>query len=128
MATAHDYSQSLVCTAPVGGATVGTVVNVSTATKMVVLPTSSAPGAAPSATIASGALFTGRCEGLVKGVPKLSGTAWVQFQPLAWSTTTTQFSHAVTGALWPIAVAAADATSSATTGDVILRLPIIAAV
>src|SRR4051812_24363803 len=127
MATAHDYAQSLVCTAPVGGATIGTVVNVSTATKAVVLPMVSTAGAAPSATIASGALFRGRCEGLVKTVPKLSGTAWVQFQPLSWSTSTTQFSHAVTGAQWIVAHAAADATSSATTGDVILCLPFITA-
>ncbi len=116
MSTISDFSGALTFTAPVGGTTAGTVVNVSTVSKIVVYPYTTA---------ASGATFQGYVgtEKVIQTVPKLSTAAWVVGQALAWATATSQFTQVTTGAVATVAHAAAAAATGDTTGDVCLCWP-----
>jgi len=111
MATSHDWDGTLRLVAPAGGITAGDISNDAT-DKVVSLALTTAT---------SGNAYTGKVQGLVKGVSRVTGTAWTAGQRLA-ITTGSKFTHVTSGAI-VVAHAAAAAASADTTGDVILCLP-----
>jgi hypothetical protein len=110
----QNYEGTLQATAPAGGAVVGTFLYNST-TKSLTLPQTAAT---------SGNAFTGRMQGLVTGVAKFTGVAWVQGQSLRWVSTLSLFKITTINTHVSQATAAAAATAAASTGDIILRFPV----
>jgi hypothetical protein len=109
MATSHDYDGSLSFVAPSGGATAGTIIK-NTTTSAVIFPLTTA---------ASGVAYTGKVSGRVNGVTTTTQT-WVAGQMLSHNGTA--FSTLIS-VLRVVANAAAAKVNTATTGDVILRMP-----
>jgi hypothetical protein len=110
MATSHDYDGTITRVAA-ATITAGSIFN-DTADSVVGLALTSA---------ASGANFIAKVEGLVKGVAANTGAAWTAGQALAYANGS-GFTHLTSG-LRVVANAAAARAATATTGDVILRLP-----
>ncbi len=110
MPTPHDFEGTLQPLAPAGGAVVGTILKLSN--ELVCLPMTAA---------ASGVAFVAKVRGRVNTVLANTGAAWTTGQRLAHNGTA--FTHLLSGTAVVVAIAAAARAASATTGDVILRLP-----
>ena len=111
--TSNNFEGVQPCLAPAGGVTAYTP-SYNATSKMLTLPMTTAT---------SGNTYSGKVTGLVKGMAKFTGVAWVHGQALRWITSlnlwkiTTINTHVSQGS------ASTAATAAATTGDVILRFP-----
>lgn len=109
-----NFDDTLNLTAPAGGAAVGTPIYNSTS-KLVSYPMTAAT---------SGNTYTGKVNGRVNSIRKLTGVAWVAGQPLRWISSLSKWSKTTINTHVSQGVAAADAASADLYGDVILRFPV----
>jgi predicted RecA/RadA family phage recombinase len=115
MATSSNYEGALELTAPTGGITVGT-------------PRARADQDHPArwhvaggaTTAVLGGKFVGKLEGIFHNVVKAAGTAWTARQTIYWDNSAGNFTTVSTSNTL-VGEAAADATSAAVLGDVLVK-------